>query len=78
LLLQLPFSSSLVDDGHLEIQDDCPYEAERQLRVSLNDIFRSDVHQTDVPPPQELQTVLDVLYAVEASGAVLSVLKRNL
>ena len=32
----------------LEAQDDGPYETERELRVAVDDVLGSDVHQFDL------------------------------
>lgn len=34
--------------GHLEVEDDGPYETQRQLWVSVSNIIIPDVHQLDL------------------------------
>lgn len=39
---------TLFGNTHLEVQDDGPYEAERELRVAVHDVLGPDVHQLDL------------------------------
>ena len=59
------------------MQDDCPYEAEGELGVPVDDVLASDVDQLDLLVAEEPEGRLHVLDGVETHAAALAGLEEK-
>lgn len=57
------------------MQDDSPYQAEREFGITVYDVLRPDVDQLDLLVAQKIESHLHVLQHVETHSAPLPRLK---
>ena len=63
--------------SYLEVEDDGPDEAERQLGVAVDNVFAADVDQLDLLVPEEPQSGLHVLDCVKPHPTSLPRLEKR-